>query len=89
MAAHRFNDIPKIPLNLPLLKGCDIVGIFWGRFTQETPHLNLQNTMELVQMYGEGKINPHLGGVYTLAEAPNALEDMINRKVKGKVIIEP
>ena len=81
--------IPKIPMNLPLLKGCQIVGVFWGRFTMETPEKNMANAMELIQMYAQGKLNPHIDKVYSLEEAPTALEDMMNRKVKGKVIIEP
>lgn len=81
--------IPKIPLNLPLLKGCQIVGVFWGRFAMTTPEKNTQNTMELIQMYAKGQLVPHIDKVYSLAEAPQALEDMMNRKVKGKIIIEP
>ena len=81
--------IPKIPLNLPLLKGCQIVGVFWGRFAMTTPEKNTQNTMELIQMYAKGQLVPHIDKVYSLEEAPEALEDMMNRKVKGKIIIEP
>jgi NADPH2:quinone reductase len=81
--------IPKIPLNLPLLKGCQIVGVFWGRFAMTTPEKNTQNTMELIQMYAKGQLVPHIDKVYSLENAPQALEDMMNRKVKGKIIIEP
>jgi len=81
--------IAKVPMNLPLLKGCDIQGVFWGRFTQEESGLNLQNTMELIKFQAEGKLNPHIDRTYTLEEAPQALEDMMNRKVKGKIIIVP
>ena len=81
--------IPKIPLNLPLLKGCQIVGVFWGRFAMTTLDKNAQNTMELIQMYAKGQLKPHIDKVYALEDAPNALEDMMNRKVKGKIIIEP
>ncbi|RMG30548.1 MAG: NADPH:quinone oxidoreductase family protein [Bacteroidetes bacterium] len=80
--------IPKIPLNLPLLKGCSIVGVFWGRFTSENPQLNLQNTQELINMYAQGKLKPHIHRFYALEEAPQALQDMMDRKVKGKVIIK-
>ena len=79
--------IPKIPLNLALLKGCQIVGVFWGRFTAEEPGQNLQNTMELFKMYAEGKLSPHIDKVYPLADTPQALQDMMDRKVKGKIII--
>jgi len=80
-------EIPKIPLNLVLLKGCAIVGVFWGSFAMKTPQKNMQNTMQLMQWYGEGKLKPHIHGIYSLAEAPKALEEMMNRKVKGKVVI--
>ncbi len=81
--------IPKIPLNLPLLKGCQIVGVFWGKFATSFPQKNMKNMMELIQMYSSGKLKPYIDRVYALEEAPQALEDMINRRVKGKVIIEP
>ncbi|RMG86964.1 MAG: NADPH:quinone oxidoreductase family protein [Bacteroidetes bacterium] len=80
-------DIPKIPLNLPLLKGCAIVGVFWGAFAMRDPKANLANTQQLIQWFMEGKIKPHLHATYPLAEAPKALEEMMNRKVKGKVVI--
>ena len=80
-------DIPKIPLNLTLLKGCSIVGVFWGSFAMKTPKKNMVNTMELMQWYGEGKLKPHIHGIYPLAETSKALEEMMNRQVKGKVVI--
>lgn len=81
--------IAKIPMNLPLLKGCDIVGVFWGRFATTTPQKNMQNTMELIQMYGQGKLQPHIDKLYALAESPQALQDMMDRKVKGKIVVVP
>ncbi len=81
-------DIPKIPLNLALLKGCAIVGVFWGSFAMKTPDKNMQNTMQLMQWYAAGKLKPHIHKIYPLAEASNALEDMTKRKVKGKAVIE-
>jgi len=80
-------DIPKIPLNLALLKGCQIVGVFWGSFATRSPEKNMQNTMELMQWYSAGKLKPHIHAVYPLAEAPKALEEMMNRKVRGKIVI--
>ena len=80
--------IPKIPLNLPLLKGCSIMGVFWGRFAMEQSHLNMQNTMELIQMYTSGKLKPHIDKIYSLEETPQALQDIIDRKVKGKVVVQ-
>ncbi len=80
-------DIPKIPLNLPLLKGCQVVGVFWGNFAMKTPKKNIQNTMELMQWYAAGKLKPHIHAIYPLAKAPKALEEMMNRKVKGKIVV--
>ena len=80
-------NIPKIPLNLPLLKGCQIVGVFWGSFAQRFPGRNLQNTMELIQWFAEGKLKPQIHDTYPLAEAVRALEDIQARKVKGKAVI--
>lgn len=81
--------IAKIPMNLPLLKGCQIVGVFWGSFAQRDPNANMQNTMELIQMYTKGQLKPHIHATYSLEDAPKALVEMMERKVKGKVIIAP
>lgn len=80
-------QIPKIPLNLALLKGCEIVGVFWGRFTQEQPQDNMANSLQIIQWYNEGKIKPHIHKLFSLKEAPIALEEMMNRKVRGKVVL--
>lgn len=80
-------QIPKIPLNLALLKGCQIVGVFWGSFAQREPGQNMQNTLQLIQWFNEGKLKPRIHGTYPLADAPQALEDMMQRKVKGKAVI--
>ena len=80
--------IPKLPLNLPLLKGAAIVGVFWGGFAMGNPKANLENTKALMQWYEEGKINPHIHGMYDLEDTPKALEEMMNRKVKGKLVVQ-
>ena len=80
-------EIPKIPLNLPLLKGCQIVGVFWGPFATRDTATSMANTQQLMQWYMEGKIKPYLHGTYPLADAPKALEDMMARKVMGKVVV--
>lgn len=80
-------DIPKIPLNLPLLKGASIIGVFWGGFAMKTPKENMANTMTLMQWYGEGKLQPHIHAIYDLAETPKALNEMMDRKVKGKLVV--
>ena len=81
-------EIPKIPLNLALLKGCQIVGVFWGSWAMQFPNDNMQNTMELINMHADGKLNPHIHAKYELEEAHKAMEEMMNRKVRGKIVIE-
>jgi NADPH2:quinone reductase len=79
--------IPQIPLNLTLLKGCSLVGVFWGRFTGEEPEQNLQNIKELWELFEGGKISPVVTDVYTLEEYEEAYNCMIERRARGKVIM--
>ena len=80
-------DIPKIPLNIPLLKSCAIVGVFWGSWAMQFPNENIANTMQLMQWHAEGKIIPHIHKVFSLDQTPKALEEMMARKVKGKLVV--
>lgn len=80
-------EIPKIPLNLPLLKGASIVGVFWGQFAMGQPKNNLQNTRELMTWYAEGKLSPHIHQIFDLEDAPKAIEELMHRKVRGKVVV--
>lgn len=80
-------EIPKLPFNLALLKGCAVMGVFWGRFSSEEPQKNQQNLMELVGMIHAGKISQHIFKTYSLEEAPQALKDMMERKVVGKAVV--
>ncbi|GAB4115584.1 MAG: hypothetical protein OHK0057_35010 [Thermoflexibacter sp.] len=80
-------EIPKVPLNLALLKGCAIVGVFWGSFTEKETQKSRENLIELANFYAEGKINPHIYKTYSLSEASQALWDLMNRKVIGKAVI--
>jgi NADPH2:quinone reductase len=80
-------DIPKIPLNLTLLKGCAIVGVFWGAFTRNEPELNRRNNEELMQMYIQGKVRPHIHATYPLERAADALNDVMYKRVSGKVVL--
>ena len=80
-------DIPKIPLNLALLKGCQIVGVFWGAWTGIDPAGNKANFMELFKLHSEGKIAPEVSDKFTLDNAADAIAHLQNRKAKGKVII--
>ena len=79
--------IPAIPANLPLLKGSSIVGVFWGQFTQREPSLNIENTNELLQLFDEGKLKPHVSGTYPLVQAGDALLALAERRVMGKVVV--
>ena len=82
-------DIPKIPLNLPLLKGNQIVGVFWGAFTMRYPKAHQENLDILAAWFREGKVKPHVSKTYRLAEGAQALIDMASRKVQGKIVILP
>ncbi|QDZ28187.1 NADPH:quinone oxidoreductase family protein [Noviherbaspirillum sp. UKPF54] len=82
-------EIPKLPLNLPLLKGASLVGVFWGEFAKREPKANQAAMRELMGWMAEGKIKPHISGRYALANTAQALNDMAARKVTGKVVIQP
>jgi NADPH2:quinone reductase len=82
-------EIPKIPLNLVLLKGCQIVGVFWGAFTAREPARHRANVAELLAWYRAGKLKPHVSATYPLERAAKALNDMAERRVMGKVVLVP
>jgi NADPH2:quinone reductase len=80
-------DIPRVPLNLTLLKGCSIVGVFWGTFTRKEPERNRENNWELMAMYAAGKIKPHIHATFPLERAAEALNEVLNKRVTGKVVL--
>jgi NADPH:quinone reductase len=80
-------EIPKIPLNLTLLKGCSIVGVFWGDFTRREPQRFAEAMRQLDRWYAEGKLKPHVSKTFPLERAAEALTLMANRGVKGKVVL--
>ena len=82
-------DIPKIPLNLALLKGCDIRGVFWGAWTRLNPAKNRANLEKLVQWTAEGKISSHVDRTFPLAQTADALKVLAGRQAMGKVILRP
>lgn len=82
-------DIPTIPLNLPLLKGNAIVGVFWGRFTQEEPEKHRANFARIVEWAAERKINPIIQKRFSLDDGADALQWVADRKAIGRVIINP
>ena len=81
-------SIPKMPLNLPLLKTASIVGIFWGDFAMKNPKQNMENTRILIKWVEEGKLRPHIHKIYKLEDTSRALEEMADRKVKGKLFVQ-
>jgi NADPH2:quinone reductase len=78
----------QIPANIPLLKGCSIVGVFWGRFSEEESQHCARNTAELLQLLQEGKLKPHVSQTFPLADAADALQVVAARRAKGKIVIE-
>ncbi len=82
-------EIPKLPLNLVLLKGCDVLGVFWGSWTERDPAGHRANTEQLLAWAAQGKLSSHVYATYPLAEAPAALKAIAARKVMGKVILRP
>ena len=80
-------DIPKIPLNLALLKGCSIVGVFWGAFTKNEAQKNRRNNEELMQLFVAGKVKPHIHATYPLERAAEALNEVLLKRVSGKVVL--
>jgi NADPH2:quinone reductase len=79
--------IPKIALNLTLLKGCSLVGVFWGRFAGEEPEVNLKNIEELWELFSSGKISPVVTDSFPIEQYEEAFNCMIERRARGKVII--
>ena len=82
-------EIPALPLNLPLLKGASIVGVFWGEFAKREPGKNQKGMEEMFGWIREGKLKPLISKTYKLEEAPQALMDMAARRVTGKVVVAP
>jgi NADPH2:quinone reductase len=80
-------EIPRIPLNLVLLKGCQIVGVFWGSFITRSPERHRQSVAELMQWFEQGALRPHVSQTYPLERAGEALQAMAARQVKGKVVL--
>ena len=82
-------DIPRMPLNLALLKGCDIRGVFWGNWARLNPEKNRANLEKLVRWTAEGKISSHVDRTFRLAQTADALKILAGRQAMGKVILNP
>ena len=80
--------IAKMPLNLTLLKSCDIRGVFWGAFAAREPQRNAQNIAELFEFWKDGKISPQISETFTLDDAHKAIEKLESRKAIGKLVVK-
>ncbi|MBV8972362.1 MAG: NADPH:quinone oxidoreductase family protein [Sphingomonadaceae bacterium] len=80
-------NIPSLPLNLPLIKGASLVGVFWGAFTHAEPDVHRANMAELLTWYAEGRLKPHVSRHFPLDEGPAAIRWMMDRKATGKVVL--
>ncbi|WP_299554478.1 NADPH:quinone oxidoreductase family protein [uncultured Tateyamaria sp.] len=79
--------VPSIPLNLTLLKSCQIVGVFWGASIYRDPAGHMQNIAELFEMYEKGQVKPHISASFPMQDAARALDLIADRKVQGKVVL--
>ena len=82
-------DIPRIPLNLPLLKGFSIVGVYWGEFARREPQRHQANMRRLLGLLSEGKLEPLVSKVYPLERAGEALRAIMDRQATGKLVLVP
>lgn len=82
-------EIPKIALNLTLLKGCSIVGVWWGGFLRSEPERAAALTRELVEWFRQGKVRPYISKRYPLEQAAQALAEVAARKATGKIVLLP
>ncbi len=82
-------DIPKLPLNLVLLKGCNILGVFWGAWVRHDPENYRAALEQLAHWCAQGKLSCHVQEVYSLADTPRALKALAERRVMGKLVVHP
>jgi NADPH2:quinone reductase len=79
--------IPKLPLNLALLKGCQVVGVLWGEWISRFPANHATNVAELMKLYAEGKIKPAVTERFPLAQGAAAIARLGTRQVRGKIVV--
>ena len=82
-------EIPRLPLNLPLLKGASLVGVFWGEFARREPRANAAHLARLAAWASDGTLRPLVSERYPLERAPEALRALLERRVTGKVVLVP
>ncbi|HEX7053775.1 MAG TPA: NADPH:quinone oxidoreductase family protein [Burkholderiales bacterium] len=81
-------EIPKLPLNLALLKGASLVGVFWGDFARREPAALAESLAQLARWYGEGRLKPHVSQTLPLEQAPQAIRLLASRQARGKVVLK-
>lgn len=81
-------DIPKLAINLPLLKGYQVVGVYWGAFLVREPLINAANFQALAALIDKGVVKPHIARRYSLERVPDALDDLLSRETVGKLLID-
>lgn len=79
--------IPTLPANIALLKNASLVGLFWGAYLAQDPGVAKRSFQQLLAWYSEDRLRPHIHRTYALEDAPNALEDLINRRAMGKLVL--
>ena len=82
-------EIPRLPLNLLLLREGEAKGVFWGTWTQRDPAGHARNVRQLFEWFASGAVKPHLSGKYSLEQTRNALADVMERRAQGKVVLVP
>ena len=82
-------EIPKLPLNLVLLKGCDIRGVFWGAWMKREPQAHRAIMIDVVRWCAEGRLSGHVHAAYPLADTAAALKAITDRKAMGKIVLRP
>ncbi len=82
-------DIPKLPLNLLLLREGEAKGVFWGTWTQRDPAAHARNVARLFEWFASGLVRPHVSGVYPLERTTDALAEVMGRRARGKVVLVP
>jgi NADPH2:quinone reductase len=82
-------QIPKVPANLTLLKGCSVIGVFWGEYTKREPLRFMNDMQTLFQWRQEGKLKPLISGTYPLERGGEAIRALMDRRVSGKLVITP
>lgn len=81
-------EIPRVPMNLPLLKNCQIVGVFYGASISREPETNTANIKEIMGLFASGKIKPLIGKTFPLSDYAPALRCLMNREAVGKIVIQ-